>query len=35
MLDGNSLLELGPEIGVLLLWGIVPFFVGLKIFRWE
>jgi ABC-2 type transport system permease protein len=35
MLDGKSLVELGPELLVLGLWGAVSFAVALRIFRWQ
>ena len=35
MLEGKSLTELGWELGVLAVWGVVPFVIALKIFRWR
>lgn len=35
MNDGLGVAELGPELGILLAWSVVSFFVGLKIFRWQ
>ena len=35
MLEGKSLTELGFEIGVLVAWGVIPFAIALKIFRWR
>jgi ABC-type multidrug transport system permease subunit len=35
MLEGKSLAELWSELLVLGAWGIVPFVVALKIFRWR
>jgi ABC-type multidrug transport system permease subunit len=35
MLDGASLLALGPQLLVMALWGALPFLVALKIFRWS
>jgi ABC-2 type transport system permease protein len=35
MLDGLSLVRLGPQILVLALWGVVCFSVALRIFRWQ
>jgi len=35
MLDGLSLAALGPQLLVMALWGLVPFAVALKIFRWS
>ena len=34
MLDGESLASLAPELAVLVLWTVLPFFLALKIFRW-
>jgi ABC-type multidrug transport system permease subunit len=35
MLEGKSLTQLGFEIGVLVIWGAIPFVIALKIFRWR
>ena len=35
MLDGKSIFTLGPEIGVMVIWGVVPFVIALAIFRWN
>jgi len=35
MLEGKSLADLGWELGVLGVWGLVSFAVALKIFRWQ
>jgi len=35
MLDGESLLSLGPELLVQVVWAFAAFFLALKIFRWE
>ena len=35
MLDGKGLPELWAELVVLGVWGIIPFVVALKIFRWR
>lgn len=35
MLDGEGLLSQGPEILVQLAWGLLAFFVALRVFRWE
>ncbi|MFG0282981.1 MAG: ABC transporter permease [Phycisphaerales bacterium JB039] len=35
MLDGQSLLTLGPEMAVMAIWAILSFAAALKIFRWE
>ena len=35
MLDGAGLVALLPELGILLLWGLVSFVLALKLFRWQ
>ncbi|HKB03804.1 MAG TPA: ABC transporter permease [Gemmataceae bacterium] len=35
MLEGKSLAELTFELGVLAFWGLIPFVIALKIFRWR
>jgi hypothetical protein len=35
MLEGKTLAELWSELLVLGVWGVVPFAVALKIFRWR
>jgi ABC-2 type transport system permease protein len=35
MLEGKSLSELPFELGVLAVWGLIPFVIALKIFRWR
>lgn len=35
MMDGKSILTLGPEIVVISFWSVVPFVVALVIFRWN
>ena len=35
MLDGESLLQQGPELALLSGWCVVAFGIALKIFRWE
>jgi ABC-type multidrug transport system permease subunit len=35
MLEGQGLADLGFEIGVLAFWGVIPFVIALKIFRWQ
>lgn len=35
MLEGESLLAIAPEIGVLAAWTLVPFLLALRLFRWE
>jgi ABC-type multidrug transport system permease subunit len=33
--EGASIVTLGPELGVLAFWGVVPFLLALKWFRWQ
>ncbi|MBE3100028.1 MAG: ABC transporter permease [Planctomycetes bacterium] len=35
MLDGDSILMVGRQLGVLTLWGLVSFVVALQWFRWQ
>jgi ABC-2 type transport system permease protein len=35
MLEGQGLASLGFELGVLAFWGVIPFAIALKIFRWQ
>jgi len=35
MLEGKSLLALGPQLAVLAAWGLVSFAVALRFFRWR
>jgi ABC-2 type transport system permease protein len=35
MLEGKSLPELWLELLILGVWGLIPFVVALKIFRWR
>ena len=35
MLEGVSLLSVGSELLVLVLWGVISFFLALKFFRWD
>tara|TARA_R110002072_G_scaffold2288_14_gene18977 strand:- start:4449 stop:5495 length:1047 start_codon:yes stop_codon:yes gene_type:complete len=35
MLDGAPLTQLWPELAVLLVWTVLPFWLALKIFRWQ
>ncbi len=34
MIDGASVTSIGPELGVLALWTVLPFYLALRIFRW-
>lgn len=33
--EGRSLFEVGPQIGLLLLWGVVIYSIAFRVFRWE
>jgi ABC-type multidrug transport system permease subunit len=33
--EGAGLVQLGPEILVLCLWGLIPFGLALRWFRWQ
>ena len=33
--EGVSLLELGPQLAVLTLWGVIIYAAAFKVFRWE
>jgi hypothetical protein len=35
MSDGKSLVDIVPEVGVIAVWCILPFFLALTIFRWN
>jgi ABC-2 type transport system permease protein len=35
MLDGESILAHGPEVAVMVVWGVLSFAIALWIFRWE
>ena len=35
MMDGKSILSLGPELAVMMGWSIIPFVIALAIFRWN
>jgi len=35
MLEGKSLADLGQQLLVLTIWGVIPFVIALKIFRWR
>lgn len=35
MSDGKALVDVLPEIGIVAVWCIVPFFLALAIFRWN
>lgn len=33
--EGKGILELGPQIGLLAVWGVVIYFIAFRVFRWE
>ena len=35
MLEGAGLGPLLPELAILAAWGVVTFFLALKLFRWQ
>jgi hypothetical protein len=35
MLEGASLLSLGPQLALIVAWGIVTFALALRYFRWN
>jgi ABC-type polysaccharide/polyol phosphate export permease len=35
MLDGSSLMAVGPELGILGAWMVVTFAAALRLFRWQ
>jgi len=35
MMDGKSIMTLGPELAVMIAWSIIPFVVALCVFRWN
>ncbi len=35
MLEGASLLSIGPELALIVAWGLVPFALALRWFRWN
>lgn len=35
MLDGSTLVTVGPELGILVVWGMGTFTVALAVFRWR
>lgn len=35
MNEGAGLVDVGPELGVLGLWGVLSFWLALKLFRWQ
>lgn len=35
MNDGYGFTQVAPQLGIMLVWAIVPAIIGLKIFRWQ
>lgn len=35
MTEGATLLELGPQIGLILIWTVVIYVIAIRVFRWE
>jgi ABC-2 type transport system permease protein len=35
VLDGASLVDIRAELALLIGWGVVPFFVALRLFKWR
>jgi len=35
MQESAGLAQIIPELAIILGWGVVTFFLGLKLFRWE
>jgi ABC-type multidrug transport system permease subunit len=35
MLDGAGVAAVGPQIGIMLVWGVISFVIALRIFRWQ
>ena len=35
ILDGATLLDVAGELTVLVLWGLIPFVIAVRIFRWQ
>jgi len=33
--DGATIIDVMPEIGVLVLWGVIVYLIAIKTFRWE
>jgi ABC-type multidrug transport system permease subunit len=35
MLDGSGAAAVAPQVGVLLVWGVLSFAIALRVFRWQ
>jgi ABC-2 type transport system permease protein len=33
--EGQNLFQVRQEIGILAIWGIVVYFIAIKVFKWE
>jgi len=33
--EGQTLFAIGPQVGLLLAWGVVVYFIAFRVFRWE
>lgn len=33
--EGMTIFELGPQVGIILIWTVVVYFLAFKLFRWE
>jgi hypothetical protein len=33
--EGKTILEIGPEVGLLAAWMVVIYIIAFKVFRWE
>lgn len=33
--EGKTLFEIGPQVGLLVVWAVVIYFIAFKVFRWE
>ena len=35
MMDGKSIMTLGPELATMIAWSVLPFAIALAVFRWN
>jgi ABC-2 type transport system permease protein len=33
--EGASMFSVWPDIGILLLWGVILYAIAIKVFKWE
>lgn len=33
--EGQTILDIAPQVGLLLAWGVVVYFIAFRVFRWE